>query len=46
MSKAALVVDEIAKVVATWQDEFKAFAVPASDIENLSVGIARRLIKG
>lgn len=46
VSKAALVVNEIAEVVATWQDEFKAFAVPASDIENLSAGIVRRLTKG
>ena len=43
--KAALVVDEIAAVVATWPGVFKAFAVPVSDIENLSAGIARRLRK-
>ena len=43
--KAALIVNEIAGVVATWQDVFKAFAVPASDIENLSAGIAGRLRK-
>jgi len=46
VSKAALVVNEIAEVVATWQDEFKAFAVPESDIESLSVGITGHLTKG
>jgi len=45
VSKATLVVHEIAEIVATWKDEFKAFAVPATDIENLSAGIARRLTK-
>ncbi|MBW2708934.1 MAG: HipA domain-containing protein [Deltaproteobacteria bacterium] len=43
--KAALVVNEVAAVVATWPDVFKAFAVPVSDIEKLSAGISRRLRK-
>jgi len=45
VSKAAMVVHEIAEVVATWQDEFKAFAVPAGDVGILSDDIVRRLTK-